>query len=103
MDFEISRKKLQELKERVLNDYILNNKKNVRKFDTFILISDPQEIDFEIYEPFFEYDFTDGRLFVRDDVFYNFYDMFALDEKKTIEDISDWFSKKFDVEVKFVE
>jgi hypothetical protein len=103
MKFEITRKRLQEVKGRVLNDYILDKNKNVRKFDSFIIISDPQEIEFEIYEPFFEYDFTDGRLFVRDDVFNSFIDMFASNEKQAIEDISDWFSKKFDVEVKFVE
>ena len=102
MKFEISRKKLQEVKEKVLNDYINDN---VESFDNFIIISDNtgNDNDFEIVEPFFEYDYTDGRLFVRDDVLHGFIDMFAINEKQAIENISSWFQKKFDVEVKFVE
>ena len=102
MKYEISRKKLQEVKEKVLNDYIDNN---VENFDTYIVIVDNtgNDNEFEITEPFFEYDYYDGRLFVRDDVFYNFISSFPINEKEAIEDISSWFQKKFDVEVKFVE
>ena len=50
-----------------------------------------------------EYDPWDGRLFVRKDLFNHFYDMYGFDDVYEAKKfISDWFSKKFNVEVKFV-
>jgi len=103
MDFKISRKKLQEVKEKVLNDYITGDDKNVEMFENFIVVMDQTQDEFEVYEPFFEYDYEDGRLFVRDDVFQSFQDMFSISENKAIQDISNWFSGKYNVEVKFVD
>ena len=99
MNFEISQKKLSDLKGKFLSNYV--NDKNLRNLDNFILIMDleSQDDDFSVIEPLFEYDHYDGRLFVRDDVFYTYSDLFGVDTKTTISEIISWFEKKFNVKV----
>jgi hypothetical protein len=100
MKYIISENKLEQLKTNFLNSYIENN---VRKFDSFILVSNDVENDSEIVEPHFEYDYYDGRLFVNKDIRDNFTNIFGYSKEKSNDFFKKWFEEYFLVEVAFVD
>lgn len=107
MKFIISENKLEGLKERLdsyikkyLDSYIVN-KDSIEMFGNFILINAPERDEWD--EPMFEYDFEDGRLYVKNSVRDVFSGMFGLNKKESDLHFKKWFENKFDVEVKFLE
>lgn len=84
------------------NQYI--NPNNVRRVDSFILISNDSGDDyFENLNPFFEFDYYDGRLYVNDVIWDNFQSIFGTNTVSTNDFFKKWFGHKFKVDVKFVE
>ena len=106
MKFIISENKLKDIKKKLyqykmhyLDSYTKGSA--VRKFDTFIVIEDPQDYeDFE--EPHMEYDSYDGRLFVNKKLRNEFTSMFGDDREESDEFFKHWFEIKFPVDVKFL-
>lgn len=101
MNYIITENRVTELKTNFLNSYITSN---ILRLDTYLLINNnSNEYDFEILEPFFEYDYSDGRLFINSDIRDNFVSLFGADNSEADEFISNWFSDKFGVTVEFTE
>ena len=99
MNYIITENRVTELKTNFLNSYIT---RNITRLDTFLLVYNTNEHDdFEGLEPFFEYDYSDGRLFINSDIRDNFMSLFGAENSEADEFISDWFSDKFDVTVEF--
>ena len=99
MNYIITENRIHELKINFLNGYIGSN---ILRLDTYLLINNnSNEYDFEILEPFFEYDYSDGRLFINSDIRDNFVSLFGADNSEADEFISNWFSDKFGVTVEF--
>ena len=102
MKYIISENRLTEFIISYLNSFVEN--KAVSYLDPFIVISQANQGDDELWDDYMEYDYTDGRLWINKIFLKDFIDLFAF---KGIEDartsISKWFENKFDVEVKFVE
>lgn len=102
MKYIISENRLTEFIISYLNSFVEN--KAVSYLDPFIVISQANQGDDELWDDYMEYDYTDGRLWINKSFLKDFIDLFAF---KGIEDartsISKWFENKFDVEVKFVE
>jgi hypothetical protein len=98
MKFIITESKLNLFKNKFLNHYLENG---VRKFDSFILIHNNDEDDYDYAEPHFEYDFFDGRLFINNNVIQKFMDFFGTSIEETNDYISKWFEYNFGVNVKF--
>ena len=100
MNYIITENRVTELKTNFLNSYIT---RNITRLDTFLLVYNTNEHDdFEGFgEPFFEYDYSDGRLFINSDISDNFMSLFGAENSEADEFISDWFSDKFGVTVEF--
>ena len=99
MNYIITENRIHELKNNFLNGYIGDN---VSRLDTYLLIyNTSNDDDFENLEPFLEYDYSDGRLFINSDIRDNFMSLFGTENSETDEFISDWFSNKFGVTVEF--
>lgn len=101
MRFIISENKLENLKINFLNSYVKD--KDVRTFDSFILIQNNDTDDYENEDPHFEYDYSDGRLYVGQNVRNNFSNIFGYDKKHANQFFKNWFEDKFKVEVAFVD
>ena len=101
MNYIITENRIHELKTNFLNGYIGSN---ILRLDTYLLINNNRnEYDFEILEPFFEYDYSDGRLFINSDIRDNFMSLFGAENSEADEFLSDWFSDKFGVTVEFTD
>tara|TARA_R110000868_G_scaffold200822_1_gene448416 strand:- start:210 stop:515 length:306 start_codon:yes stop_codon:yes gene_type:complete len=99
MNYIITENRIHELKTNFLNGYIGDN---VSRLDTYILIYNTSyDNEFENLEPFLEYDYSDGRLFINSDIKDNFMSLFGAENSEADEFISDWFSDKFGVTVEF--
>lgn len=99
MNYIITEDRVTEIKTNFLNGYVTNN---ITRLDTFLLVYNTDEHDdFEGLEPFLEYDYSDGRLFINSDIRDNFVSLFGADNSEADEFISDWFSDKFGVTVEF--
>ena len=99
MNYIITENRIHELKTNFLNSYIT---RNITRIDTYFLVYNTNEHDyFEGLEPFFEYDYSDGRLFINSDIRDNFVSLFGADNSEADEFISNWFSDKFGVTVEF--
>jgi hypothetical protein len=99
MNYIITENRIHEIKTNFLNGYVTNN---ITRHDTYLLIYNTgNDDDFENLEPFFEYDYSDGRLFINSDIRDNFMSLFGADNSEADEFISDWFSDKFGVTVEF--
>ena len=99
MNYIITENRIHELKTNFLNGYIGYN---VLRLDTYLLITNTSNNnDFENLEPFLEYDYSDGRLFINSDIRDNFMSLFGADNSEADEFISNWFSDKFGVTVDF--
>jgi hypothetical protein len=99
MNYIITENRIHELKTNFLNGYLGDN---VSRLDTYLLVyNTSNDDDFENLEPFFEYDYSDGRLFINSDIRDNFMSLFGADNSEADEFISDWFSDKFGVTVEF--
>jgi hypothetical protein len=103
MKYEIRKSKLNDIMTKHLNGYVDNNEcgNSVQKFDSFILIPDCSNSEFELYEPYFEYDYSDGRLYINEDVIVLFSNLFPLNHAESQSFIKDWFENRFGVEIKF--
>lgn len=101
MEYIISENKLEQLKNKFLTSYV--NDRNVLKFDTFIVVANEDGDEFELEEPYFEYDYSDGRLFVNRDVRNNFTNIFGYTKEKSNDFFKNWFENKFQVEIAFVD
>lgn len=71
--------------------------------DPFIIISGFMEDDDETDVYFMEWDRTDGRLYINKRFLKIFTDMFPFSFDQAIQFISDWFEKRFEVKVAFVD
>lgn len=98
MKYIITENRLSELKTNFLDGYIYGN---VSRLETYLLIHNDGKGEFELYEPFFEFDYSDGRLFINSDIRDNFISLFGSNTSEADEFISDWFSDKFGVTIKF--
>lgn len=99
MNYIITENRIHELKTNFLNSYIT---RNITQLDTYLLVYNTNEHDyFEELEPFFEYDYSDGRLFINSNIRDNFVSLFGADNSEADEFISNWFSDKFGVTVEF--
>jgi hypothetical protein len=98
MNYIITENRISELKTNFLDGYIDDN---VSLLSPYILIYNNSQVDFELNEPFFEFDYSDGRLFINSDVRETFISLFGSNTSDADEFISDWFTNKFDVIVEF--
>jgi hypothetical protein len=98
MNYIITENRIYELKTNFLDGYIDDN---VSRLDTYLLIHNNGKGEFELYEPFFEFDYSDGRLFINSDIRNYFISLFGSNTSDADEFISDWFTNKFDVIVEF--
>jgi hypothetical protein len=98
MNYIITENRISDLKTNFLDGYIDDN---VSRLDTYLLIHNTVKGEFELYEPFFEFDYTDGRLFINSDIRETFISLFGSNTSDADEFISDWFTNKFDVIVEF--
>jgi hypothetical protein len=98
MNYIITENRISELKTNFLDGYIDDN---VSRFDSYLLIHNTGKDEFELYEPFFEFDYSDGRLFINSDIRETFISLFGSNTSDADEFISDWFTNKFDVIVEF--
>ena len=98
MNYIITENRISELKTNFLDGYIDDN---VSRLDSYLLILNNGEGEFELYEPFFEFDYSDGRLFINSDIRETFISLFGSNTSDADEFISDWFSNKFNVIVEF--
>lgn len=101
MKYIISESRLNEFINSYLELFVYN--KAVTHSDPWIIISQAAQGDDENWADYMEYDYTDGRLWINKSFLQIFTDSFGVDEQHTRQIISDWFSNKFDVEVKFTE
>ena len=105
MKYIISESKLQEF----ISNYIdkLFVPENVSKSGGgFIIIWDPWEPDFggeDERDEFMEFDYSDGRLWVKKDVLRKLEDLFNLSWSDSIDIIKERFEDFFGVEVKYVD
>lgn len=74
--------------------------KAVSTYTDFILIQQPAQGD-ENWDDSMEYDFSDGRLWINREFYYNFCDLFAMDIPQAGDIIQKWFESRYNVEVKF--
>lgn len=98
MNYIITENRISELKTNFLDGYIDDN---VSRLDTYLLIHNTGKGEFELYEPFFEFDYSDGRLFINSDIRGTFISLFGSNTSDADEFISNWFTNKFDVIVEF--
>lgn len=74
--------------------------KAVSSYNDFIIIQQPAQED-ENWDDSMEYDFSDGRLWINRQFYYNFCDLFGMDIPQAGEVIQKWFEDRYKVEVKF--
>lgn len=98
MKFIISENKLNQLRDKFLNSYVTLG--DIRTFDSFIVIEDPSADEFD--EPNFEYDYSDGRLFVNKNLRNIFSNLFGLNKEESNRVFKEWFESKFNVDIKFL-
>jgi hypothetical protein len=93
--------------ENRLNEFMTNYFNNlldnylVRTPDGFIVLSNVTQDD-DWYD-IMGYDFSDGRLWINDNIIQTFDDLFNLDKNASHDFIKNWFENQFDVKIKFVE
>jgi len=96
----ISENRLHEFMFNYLNDLI--KRTHVLNRDSFIVIS-PIITYEEEWDDYMEYDYSDGRLWISFKLISMFSDMFALDQTDAGNFIKNWFEKRYDVKVTYVE
>lgn len=82
---------------------ILVSDKDVSRINPYIIIQEPNQLEYEIYDVIMEYDYSDGRLFVSKGMMNLLSNNFNLGEEPTKNFISKWFEDRYGVNVKFVE
>lgn len=88
-----------------INRYLDNmmNSNIILRNDPYIYIERPDYDEEDVFQ-YMEWDRTDGRLWINKKFLSYFTNMFAFEDAGSAQKtIADWFEKKFDVEVKFVE
>ena len=101
MKYIITESRINEFRKRFLDDFLKSH--YVHKIDTYIVVSEPYTDDDTPFPDYMEYDHWDGRLWIEKNFVKFFSDMYGFDDvDETKKFISDWFSRKFDVEVKYV-
>ena len=102
MKYTISQLRLHEFMRNYLDSFVEG--KDVSYPNPYIIISEPnQDDDDSSWVDYMEYDYTDGRLWINKSFMGSLMDTFAMD-KETVEGfLSEWFSNKFEVDIKFVE
>ena len=97
--YVISNKRLLEFVERYLNSLA---DKGYWEQDPFKIISGYMEDDeTDVY--FMEWDRTDGRLYINKKFLKIFTDVFPFTFDQAIQYLTDWFEKRFEVKVAFVD
>jgi hypothetical protein len=101
MKYVIPNERLKSLMTDRLN--AIKNENRLSRIGTFIIIYKENDDVFSDYEEvIIEYDFSDGRLFVIEDIFYNFISWFPIDTEDAKKFIIDWFEKTYDVDVAYI-
>lgn len=101
MKYIITENRLNQFITEYLNSFV--DSKAITKSSPFIIISQPNQGDDEVWDDYMEYDWTDGRLWVNKKFKKNLIDLFGMSEPKTHDFIKNWFENRFNVEVEFVE
>ena len=77
--------------------------KYVARHTDFILIQEKAEYDDEFWRDLMEYDFTDGRLWIKNDFKKLMSDLFGKSVLDIIPFLTKWFETKFGVKVEYTE
>jgi hypothetical protein len=100
MKYIVSNNRLSKLMLDYLDDKLINS---VYRVDNFIIVYDQSNYDERDYDGIlFEYDSSDGRLYVYKEFLDNFTSFFPIDIYKVDKFIEEWFESRFKVDVKFV-
>jgi hypothetical protein len=101
MKYVIPNERLKSLMTDRLN--AIKNDNTLSRFDTFIVISKENDDVFSDFDEIIvEYDFSDGRLYVNEEIFDNFISWFPIDTEDAKKFIIDWFEKTYDVDVAYI-
>jgi len=100
MKYIISENRLNEIMTEYLNGWA--ESRTVYRNDPFIVIEEPNH-EVEDWDVIMEYDITDGRLYVSKRITKLLIDLFGKNEIDVRVFVAEWFGKKFNVDVEFVE
>ena len=100
MKYIISENRMNEIMTEYLNGWA--ESKTVSRSSPFIVVEEPSGEVGE-WDIVMEYDFTDGRLYVSKRTTKHLMDLFGKNEIDVRVFVGEWFGKKFNVEVEFVE
>jgi hypothetical protein len=100
MKYIISENRLNEIMTEYLNGWA--ESKTVSRSSPFIVIEEPSAEVGE-WDIVMEYDSTDGRLYVSKRTTKHLMDLFGKNEIDVRVFVGEWFGKKFNVDVEFVE
>ena len=84
-----------------LNSWIENT--NILNYRDFILIQEKAGFVDDDWTDWMEYDFTDGRLWINNDLKKFLTDLFPKNREEVMDFVKVWFENKFEVNVKYVE
>lgn len=101
MNYIISENRLSHFIERYLDNFVKS--KVFRTIDPYIVVSEINPDDDNNFIDFMEHDRIDGRLWINKLFLESFMKLFAMDKQSSQKFISDWFSDRYGVQVKFVE
>lgn len=101
MKYIISESRLHEIITDYLDTFIQH--KAVSHLSNYIVISQQNQGDDEIWADYMEYDYVDGRLWINREFLSNITDLFFKDKDDAKKFIANYFENKFGAEVKFVE
>ena len=100
MKYIISENRLNEIMTEYLNGWA--ESKTVSRSSPFIVIEEYSD-ELGDWDIVMEYDFTDGRLYVSKRITKHLMDLFGKNEIDVRVFVGEWFGKKFNVDVEFVE
>lgn len=81
----------------------LKDETRLSRIGTFIIIyRESDDILNDYKEVIIEYDFSDGRLYVNEEIFNDLMYWFPIDPEDAKKFIIDWFEKTYDVDIAFI-
>lgn len=101
MKYVISENRLTQFMNDYLNTFV--DSKVAYTSDPYLIVSQPNQGDDEIWEDYMEWDRIDGRLWINKSFYRNLKDLFGMEDSKLQNFIADWFENRFNVQVKFIQ
>jgi hypothetical protein len=101
MKYIITESRLTQFMKDYLNSFV--DSKVAYTSDPYLIVSEPNQGDDELWEDYMEWDRTDGRLWVNKSLYKNLLDLFAMEENELKKFIVEWFENRFNVQVKFIQ